>query len=144
MKSWNILNFDDLKYEILRTDDETLSVLDDNETYSSAYTRIQIPKRNSSEKRIIYVLNENSIIYRLQENLYINFFVNLYFPNNVFGFRKHYSYFDYLRVHTSSSKSVNYLRLDIKDFFDNISIGQTIDCLQYYISDNVRLRKEIK
>ncbi len=97
-------------------------------------------KRSFSKKsgvRDIYEIRSANHIYHLQRNINLEIFNNIYFPECVYGFRKHKSYFDFLVPHISNNKNRYYLRLDISDFFDSINVDDISEALRYYVSDDI-------
>lgn len=133
MKSWDINNFEEFQKEILQTDGEQLALLN-SANIMSAYSRFEIPKKKA-EYRILYAIDRNTVVGKLQTRLYHNFLKNLYWPDYVYGFKKECSYFDYLSYHLTSNANTCFLALDIKEFFDHISVDRVKDALSFYISD---------
>ncbi len=64
------------------------------------------------------------------------FFRNIFLPECVYGFRENCSYIDFLMPHISSENKF-YLRLDIKDFFESISVEYIKSFFQYYIDNKI-------
>lgn len=82
----------------------------------SFYTNREIIKKDGI--RILSCIEKYSSIYILQNNLRLNFLNHIPIPENVKGFVSGHSYKDFLLAHTSQKY---FLRLDIKNFFDNIT-----------------------
>lgn len=133
MKSWQIHNYDSLVSDILDTSPEALEEVFEN--VDKYYERLNLLKSDKKSYRTIYRLKESPVSV-MQKNLLNRFFSNIYFPSNVFGFRKGCSYFDYLNYHQMIGDGTYYLRLDINSFFDNITIENFEDSITYYISDD--------
>lgn len=95
-------------------------------------------KKKLNGHRTIYCINDLSELYILQNKLQKLFFSNIFLPECVYGFRSGYSYIDFLIPHTSIKNNINYLRLDIKDFFESISIELVKNFFKYYIDDSVQ------
>ena len=53
-----------------------------------------------------------------------------------YGFRCNLNYIDFLERHTTLSNDRYFLRLDISNFFESISMELLIDVLSYYIEDS--------
>ena len=117
MKNWQIHDYESLISDVLETTDTDI----DNElkTIDKCYEKINLLKADKSTYRTIYQLKD-SWFANMQKRLLQKVFSNIYFPSNVFGFRKGYSYFDYLNYHKTVGDNTCFLRIDIKDFFDSI------------------------
>ncbi|OPA16665.1 hypothetical protein BHL21_14500 [Bacillus cereus] len=102
------------------------------------YFRVSIPKKGG--ERIIYCINPSCNLRTLQQNLQRNFLNKIPIPNNVFGFKKGYSYKDFLEPHVNKNY---YLRVDIKDFFNSISKELIYDVLTNYLKMDEADNKEV-
>ena len=133
MKNWKILDHQSLISDILETTDDDI----DNElkNIDKCYEKIKLLKADKSTYRTIYQLKD-SWIATMQKRLLQKFFSNIYFPSNVFGFRRGCSYFDYLSYHKTVGDNTYFLRLDIKDFFDSIKKEHFEESINYYISED--------
>lgn len=123
----------ELWLEMLSTREEELQEIIKNK--SEAYSIYKKKKRNGT--RIIYCINHSSSIYKMQKQIHQLFFKNIYYPDCVYGFRPHRSYIEYLIPHISESKNRHYLRLDIKDFFNSITIENARMFFKYYVCEDV-------
>jgi RNA-directed DNA polymerase len=86
-----------------------------------------VEKRNS-DKRTIHKVEKASLLWRVQKILNEVFYSEMKFPDYVFGFQKHKSYFGFLNSHVNNNNSEKYfLKLDIKNFFDSIYVDDLID-----------------
>ena len=99
---------------------------------ANSYSKHEISK-SSGNLRTIYCIDNSSEIYALQNKLKKMFFINIFLPECVCGFRKNYSYIDFLIPHTSTKNNQLYLRLDIKNFFESIAVDLFRKFLKYYI-----------
>lgn len=97
------------------------------------YTKRKIPKKNGF--RTINCLEKNSALSKIQQSIRINFLNTVSIPNYVFGFVSGQSYSDYLKPHV---RRKYFLRLDIKNFFENITIDTLESVFSYYfrLNDN--------
>ena len=141
MNTWNIIDFDYFIKRILKSTekdiDESLSE-ENKDIYYKDFFDLQ--KKNGVRR--IYAINHYSNLYVLQKNLTNNFLNNILIADNVYGFVKNCSYVDYLRRHKSFLGNRNYIRLDIKSFFDSISFSLIKDVLEHYIQINEVLTQE--
>lgn len=133
MKNWQIHNYESLISDILETTDSDI----DNElkNIDKCYEKINLLKTDKSAYRTIYQLKD-SWFATMQKRLLQKFFSNIYFPSNVFGFRKGYSYFDYLNYHKTIGDNTYFLRLDIRNFFDSIKSEHFKESIDYYIAED--------
>ncbi|WP_420954495.1 reverse transcriptase family protein [Bacillus haynesii] len=134
----NIFDIDYFYNNVLKSNDlNDLTV-----SKEEAYKEFTISK--NSKKRVIKTIEKNSKLYNLQMNLYKNFLNSIELPDCVFGFVKGRSYRDYLLPHKKncSEEERFYLRLDIKDFFDNITETLIQESLIEYINLNDLTKKE--
>ncbi len=120
-------------FKILACNEE--DVINAINSKEEAYFKYKLSKNIGS--RDIYGLKKDNPIYYLQKRLSIELFKNILFPDCVYGFCKHKSYFDFLVPHISNNQKRYYLRLDISDFFDSINVDDIYECLLYYISDEL-------
>lgn len=119
--------------EILEISEEDLkSVINDKSLGYNLYEK----KKNGGIRKI-YNMDKSHRIYILQNKLHDRFFQNILFPDCVYGFRKHRSYFDFLSPHISNRTPIYYLRLDICNFFDTIRSTDVEKALKYYVSEEV-------
>ncbi|AIF42417.1 reverse transcriptase family protein [Virgibacillus sp. SK37] len=100
---------------------------------SKYYTKRKIPKKNGF--RTINCLEKNSALSKIQQSIRINFLNTISIPNYVYGFVSGQSYSDYLKPHV---RRKYYLRLDIKNFFENITNDTLESVFSYYfrLNDN--------
>ncbi len=133
MKNWQIQDYESLISGVLETTDADI----DNElkNIDNCYEKINLLKKDKTTYRTIYQLKD-SWIATMQKRLLQKFFSNIYFPSNVFGFRKGCSYFDYLNCHKTVGDNTYFLRLDIKDFFDSIKSEHFKESIDYYIAED--------
>lgn len=130
MESYKIFNKAQF-LELLEVSEEELrNIL--NSKADSYYEYIVI---NKGKIRKISAIKKNSALYILQKNLQKSFFVNIYFPSNVYGFVKQKNYIDYLLPHCSSMKTKCFTRLDIKNFFNSIDVKHVREYLKGYVDD---------
>ncbi len=132
MESYKIKNKEDLLSLLSITNNELLNALNNK---SNAY--IKYKKSSVRGTRIIHSINNEHTIYYLQKKLNNNLFNKFLYPDCVFGFRKNKSYFDFLTPHILTTKKRYYLRLDISNFFDSISILDINEALSYYLDDSI-------
>lgn len=113
--------------------EELLEIISNKENH---YEKNEIPKNNG--KRIIYSIDNNSQLYKIQKYLVKHFLSKIPIANHVYGFVKDYSYKDFLsrHIHDENNKTYYYLRLDIKDFFGSINSNLIEEILDYYIKVN--------
>lgn len=101
------------------------------ETISKAYYTKTIQKKNGT-KRTLQCIDNEHILYKLQGNLKKNFLDYIPLSSHAYGYVKHKSFYDYLVPHIGKKQ---FLKLDIKDFFDSIKEEKLRAVLEYYISD---------
>lgn len=120
-----------------KTIDEIKEALSKKEEY---YHKIEI--KNKNKKRTIYEITTKSKIYMLQKNIVNNFLNKVELPNCVNGFVTGLSYNTYLYEHINKKY---YLKLDIKDFFGQITIDIIKDNLLEFVKEDkiIDLIKEI-
>lgn len=94
-----------------------------------------IPKKGGF--RTIVSINSGSVLERLQKNLQKNFFSKISVSPAAKGFIKGSSYVDFLEEHIGHEY---FLRLDIRNFFDSISIESLKDNLASFV---VETKKEV-
>lgn len=85
-------------------------------TKSNEYKAFEIEKKNG--RRIIHSINKDGELYKMQKLLVDNFFSQLPIPTPSKGFVKRSSYSNFLNEHIGQK---NFIRVDIKDFFGNLS-----------------------
>lgn len=95
---------------------------------TAACVKTEIPKKNGT--RTIVSLEEGSELQRLQKNLHDNFLCRLPVSPAAKGFRRGSSYVDFLEEHIGSRY---FLRLDIENFFDTISVEVFLEFLEEYV-----------
>lgn len=100
------------------------------------YSKIEIPKKIGT--RTIYVIDQKSSLYQIQKNIQKNFLAQIKIPICAKGFYKETSYCDFLKEHVGKKY---YMRMDIKDFFDSITVDQIYENLQDIVKsiDAIRL-----
>jgi len=101
--------------QILDADEEALRCILDN--IEENYHAFQIPKKGGT--RTIQAIDKSSPLYSLQRNLNKNFLEKIPLPIPVTGFVKGESYLTFLKPHTGKRY---FLRLDIKNYFDTITV----------------------
>lgn len=101
----------------------------------ASYHSYMVYSAKKKKTRSIFAIDSKSDLYKLQRNLQRNFFVNIYFPSNVYGFIKQRNYIDYLAPHCSIMREKNFTRLDIEKFFDSINVKYVRECLEGYVDD---------
>jgi len=113
--------------------EELLEIISNKENH---YEKNEIPKNNG--KRIIYSIDNNSQLYKIQKYLVKHFLSKIPIANHVYGFVKDYSYKDFLsrHIYDKNNKTNYYLRLDIKDFFGSIKSDLIKETLDHYIKVN--------
>ena len=104
---------------------------------SKYYTKRRIPKKNGF--RTINCLEKNSALSKIQQSIRINFLNTISIPNYVYGFVSGQSYSDYLKPYV---RRKYYLRLDIKNFFENITKDTLESVFSYYFRLNDNRNKE--
>mgnify|MGYP002706039441 FL=1 len=132
MNSLKIENKDNLIEILAYNEENIIDAINDKE---NTYFKYKLRKKNGT--RDIYGLKKDNTLYHLQRNLNTKVFKNILFPECVYGFCKHKSYFDFLAPHISKNKKRYYLRLDISKFFDSIKIDDIYQSLSYYISNDI-------
>ncbi|MHA4767462.1 reverse transcriptase family protein [Bacillus altitudinis] len=101
----------------------------------SSYTHKSILKKN--RLRNIEVIDRDSLLAKMQINLKDNFLNIIPIPHFVYGFVKGKSYKDYLIPHINNmSKNKYYIRLDIGNFFDSVTVELIKNALSEYLSLN--------
>ncbi len=100
------------------------------------YSKIEIPKKRGT--RTIYVIDQKSSLYQIQKNIQKNFLAQIKIPICAKGFYKETSYCDFLKEHVGKKY---YMRMDIKEFFDSITVDQIYENLQDIVKsiDAIRL-----
>lgn len=96
---------------------------------------VQIPKKEGV--RTIVPIKSGTVLEKLQKNLQKNFFSKIPVSPAAKGFRKGSSYVDFLEEHVGHEY---FLRLDIRNFFDSISIDMLLEALKPYVQEE---RQEI-
>lgn len=92
------------------------------------YNSFFIPK--SDGKRRISGINPDSNLFSMQKNILNNFLCKIQIPLCAKGFVRHSSYIMYLKEHTGKNF---YMRMDIRNFFDSITIKQIEENLSEYV-----------
>lgn len=133
MDNFKIQNKESFLQMLNISEKELETVIDNKDKSYSIYQ-----KAKSNGYRTIYCINSADRLYILQKRLQKLFFCNIFLPECVYGFRPNYSYIDFLIPHISNNTNQHYLRLDIKDFFDSISIEYVKNFFKYYIDDNTK------
>lgn len=129
MKSWKILSEKQFFSSIIRMDElELKRVLEHKDEYYCK--EICIPKKNGC--RLVYGINKEHLLYKVQKNLLNNFLKNIKVSDVACGFLKQSSYYDFLERHTDFYCQNYYLRLDIKDFFGSISWEMVYNAIKFY------------
>lgn len=100
------------------------------ETIQNSYIEMEIPKKNGTRK--IYAIKNISEIYLLQKNLLERFFLKVPLPICVKGFCKEESYNTFLQAHIGKKY---YMRLDIQNFFDSITMEKIEEELKSLVTD---------
>ncbi|MBD5103238.1 MAG: RNA-directed DNA polymerase [Ruminococcaceae bacterium] len=131
MDSFKILNKETWLQTLNISEEELMKVAELKSLFYKKYR-----KEKPSGYRTIYIINKDSVLYSLQSKIQKKIFRNIFLPECVYGFRENCSYIDFLTPHISS-KNKFYLRLDIKDFFESISVEYIKDFFQYYIDDKI-------
>lgn len=114
---------------VLRTAPEWLEAVSANK--GQYYHAFQIPK--GSGTRTIQGIQNGSPLYDLQKNLCRNFLDKIPLPTPAAGFVREESYLTFLKPHTGKKY---YLRLDIRNFFDSITVDMLEDCFGEFFSDS--------
>lgn len=128
MRKWFITSESEL-YSILQCNEERINVaLAQKEEYYGK--PIEIRKKKGVRK--IYAIKPGYLLYDVQKNLLNNFLKNIKVSPLACGFVKKSCYFDFLEPHIDFYKNSNYLRLDIKNFFDSINEEMIKDAFDYY------------
>jgi RNA-directed DNA polymerase len=123
--------------KVLFFDEEsTNSVIQDKESF---YSEFYIPKGNGVRK--LSSIEKDSRLYKIQRNLKNNFLDNIPIPDNAKGFVTGSSYKDFLIPHINKKY---FLRLDIKNFFENISSSLVKEVFnEYFKLDNSQDRDNL-
>ena len=126
----------------LNTSKAKLNLIIDKDI-SDSYRLQEISKKNGV--RLLHCMNKNSNLYKLQKNLLKRFLEDIPLSEDCYGFVKGKSYFDFLNKHTYSDRSSrNFLKIDIKDFFQSVSSEEIKQSLSQYIkTESVEVDKEI-
>lgn len=132
MKRWRIDNYRDFFNKILKVEEDELIALLENK--NNVYSSYKIKKKKGH--RTIYYLKDNLDLAKIQGNLIKNFLSNIMLSESCYGFRCNLNYIDFLERHTTLSNDRYFLRLDISNFFESISMELIIDVLSYYIEDS--------
>lgn len=143
MKNWKIDNYQTFFDNIIKVSEEKLRTSihqDEKNNYYAEY--YEIPKKLGNRK--IYCVNKKSLLYDIQRQLSKNFLINIMISDSAYGFRKGYSYIDFLIPHVSFYKDKFYLRLDIENFFGSINISFLEEVLSYYFEVNEKLSEQQK
>lgn len=123
---------EDFFYNKILTTSKSLveEILKDKSKY---YAKRRIPKKNGF--RTINCLEKNSALSKIQQSIRVNFLNTISIPNYVYGFVSGQSYSDYLKPHV---RRKYFLRLDIKNFFENITNDTLESVFSYYfrLNDN--------
>lgn len=82
-------------------------------------------------------------MYKIQKKLLENFLSNIMISDCACGFVEGTNYFDYMKPHTDFYKKNYYLRLDLENFFGNVSKDDVKQSLGYYVSKEVENRDEV-
>lgn len=116
---------------IISSNEERLMfILQSKEKFYNSY---EIPKSNG--KRKIHAINNKSELCKIQRNLSMRFLNKLSLPDAPKGFIKGLSYNDFLVEHKNNKY---FLKIDIKNFFDNINEKHIMEILKEYVkSDKV-------
>lgn len=99
------------------------------ENKEECYSEYEIPKKNGARK--INSIDRKSGLYKLQKNLQYNFLCKIPLPIAAKGFVKGEGYNSYLSNHLNKKY---YLRIDISNFFDSITIEQLDKSLKEFVS----------
>lgn len=99
------------------------------------YSKIEIPKKRGT--RTIYVIDPKSSLYQIQKNIQKNFLAQIQIPICAKGFYKETSYCDFLKEHVDKKY---YMRMDIKEFFDSITVDQIYENLQDIVKSDDAIR----
>lgn len=141
MNLWRIEHYNDFFTVVLKTTEKDLEdavKTENKEEYYSDY--FDIKKKNG--KRRIYSPNKLNPLYNLQYNILDNFLNNIMLSDSCVGFRKNYSYFDFLKPHRCFYKDKYYLRLDITNFFYTINYDFLREVMKYYFYESESLCQE--
>lgn len=95
-----------------------------------SHQMVQIPKKDGY--RTIVPIEPGTVLEKLQKNLQRNFFSKIPVSPAAKGFRKGSSYVDFLEEHIGHEY---FLRLDIRNFFDSISMDMLRESLAPYIQE---------
>lgn len=125
----NIYTEEYLIQKVLNTDKEIFQqVLQNKEKYC---IEVDVPKKNGVRK--IVKIEDKSELKKIQKRLLKNFFETIPISPVAKGFIKGSSYIDFLEEHIGSEY---FLRIDIKEFFDSISLELVGESLEQYIKNN--------
>lgn len=120
MKVWKINNKYTFYNNILKINETELDMILTSTMKKNYYqSPIELPKKGG--KRIVYSVNSEHRLYKIQKNVTKNFLDNILLPDTVYGFRKEKNYIDYLIPHIDFYGNNNYIRLDIENFFSSIN-----------------------
>lgn len=136
MDNWKIIDYENFVNDYLMIDNDTVRRISREAKSENLYEETKLKKNAHKKERVVYAINKNSVIYLCQNNLKNKFFTNVFFSSCAYGFIKERSYFDYLNYHTIIGEETYFLRLDIKDFFNSISVEDFKECIEYYIDKN--------
>lgn len=131
MESFKITNKEEWLQTLNISEKELLRVIEHKSLFYKQYN-----KAKANGYRTIYCIDKNSALYALQSRIQKCFFCNIFLPECVYGFREKRSYIDFLTFHVSPEGKF-YLRLDIKDFFESISVKYIKSFFKYYIDDKM-------
>lgn len=132
MEQWKVQSFDEFCSNILCVKPKEIMEVNSLLENNNLYQKHILPSK--CRERIVYEVDQYSLVYYCQKKLRKNFFSKIYYPSFVFGFIKQKSYFDYLNCHTTFEKNNYFLRLDIKDFFESLRVENFRECMEYYIN----------
>ena len=140
MKIWKIESEEQFYDVIINCKKERLiAILDNKKKYYGE--KIYLPKKNGY--RIVYHINKKNDLYKIQKKLLENFLSNIMISDCACGFVEGTNYFDYMKPHTDFYKKNYYLRLDLENFFGNVSKDDVKQSLGYYVSKEVENRDEV-
>lgn len=127
-----------LEKQFLKPIDELISIVEkEHKTKIQTFTI----EKNNCGKRKITTVNNDSYLWKIQKFLVVNIFGNFQFPEYVTGFQNKKSYCDFLNIHIGTNRE--YLKLDIKDFFNSIPVEQIIFTLVEKFEKNSLNKKNI-
>ncbi|MCR5196184.1 MAG: reverse transcriptase family protein [Pseudobutyrivibrio sp.] len=136
MKNWNIKNIEEFIEQLEVTKNGLITSVKDDNKKKYYGDSIVIPKKNG--ERIIYSVNKNNSLYKIQKKLKEKYLDNIYLPDTVYGFVKKRSFFDYLAEHACNYGEY-YLSIDISNFFDSIKEEHINDAF-----NNIFLQSDVK